>query len=64
MQPVKVSPKSKKAKNRFANLMESDPICFIEQVKGSRLFLSSANKKYFFWMNEHNDPDWIVIVPD
>lgn len=55
-----VTPKSKKAKNRFANLMESNPECFVEQDKGNRFFLCSANGKNFFWVNLNNDKDWLV----
>ena len=55
-----VSPKSKKAKNRFANLMQSNPECIIEQNKGDRVFLRSLNGKNFFWVNLFNDSDWSI----
>jgi hypothetical protein len=55
-----VTPKSNKAKNRFANLMESNPDCVIEQIKENRVFLRSANGKNFFWVNVQNDPNWSV----
>jgi len=55
-----VSPKSKKAKNRFCNLMESNPECIIEQKKKDRVFLTSVNGKNHFWVNLHNDPNWQV----
>ena len=55
-----VTPKSKKAKNRFANLMENNPDCFIDQDKGNRFFLCSANEKNLFWVSINNDPDWAV----
>ena len=55
-----VTPKSKKAKNRFANLMDSNEECIIEQNKGDRLFLTSANGKNHFWVNLTSDSDWIV----
>ena len=55
-----VTPKSKKSKNRFCNLMESNPECIIEQDKGNRVFLRSLNGKNFFWVNLQNDSDWIV----
>lgn len=58
---VKVIPISKKAKNRFANLMGSVPVCIVEQEKNNQLFLASANKKYFFWVNELNDSDWEIV---
>lgn len=48
---VKVIPKSSKAKNRFANLMENNPVCSVEQDTGSELFLASENRKYFFWVS-------------
>ena len=55
-----VSPKSKKAKNRFANLMDSNEECIVEQNKGDRLFLTSMNGKNHFWVNINNDKDWEV----
>jgi hypothetical protein len=55
-----VIPKSKKAKNRFANLMDSNDECIIEQNKGDRVFLRSLNGKNFFWVNLNSDSDWIV----
>ena len=55
-----VVPKSKKAKNRFANLMDNNPDCVIEQIKENRVFLRSANGRNFFWVNIQNDTDWSV----
>ena len=55
-----VSPRSKKARNRFANLMQSNPECIIEQNKGDRVFLRSLNGKNFFWVNLHNDSNWSI----
>ena len=55
-----VTPKSKKAKNRFANLMDNNPDCVIEQIKENRVFLRSANGRNFFWVNIQNDPNWDV----
>jgi hypothetical protein len=55
-----VTPKSKKAKNRFANLMGSNPDCIVEQIKGNRVFLRSSNGRNFFWVDIQNDTDWSV----
>lgn len=55
-----VTPKSKKAKNRFANLMGSNPDCIVEQIKDNCVFLRSHNGKNFFWVNIQNDPHWAV----
>jgi hypothetical protein len=55
-----VTPKSKKAKNRFANLMENNPECVVEQSKGNRFFLRSINGRNFFWVSINNDSDWSV----
>jgi len=55
-----VAPKSKKAKNRFSNLMGSNSECIVEQVKKDRLFLRSNNGRNFFWVSLHNEPDWSV----
>ena len=55
-----VSPKSKKAKNRFCNLMQSESECIVEQNKGDRVFLRSLNGKNFFWVNINSDSDWEI----
>ncbi len=55
-----VTPKSKKAKNRFANLMDSDDVVFIEQNKGDKLFVTSSNRKNHFWVNLNHDKDWDI----
>jgi len=64
MRKVTVIPKSKKAKNRLANMMDNNPICIVEQDKGDgMLFLASENQKYFFWVNTEDfwECDWEVI---
>ena len=60
MQTAFVTPISKKAKNRFANLMNSDDQCIIEQHKGNKVFLTSINGRNHFWAMLDNDPDWMV----
>jgi hypothetical protein len=60
MKTAFVIPKSKKAKNRFSNLMQSDGECIIEQNKGDRLFLTSMNGKNHFWVSLFGDKDWEV----
>jgi predicted nucleic acid-binding Zn finger protein len=55
-----VTPKSKKAKNRFHNTMQGQSECVVEQHKGDSVFLRSMNGKYFFWVNLHKDSDWIL----
>ena len=58
---VTVKPISRKAKNRFCNIMRNDGDCFVEQVKGTRMFLMSArNKNQFFWVDTVRDQDWEV----
>jgi len=64
MRKVVVKPKSSKAKNRLANMMEGNPVCNVEQDKGDgMLFLASQNGKYFFWVNTEDfwECDWEVI---
>ena len=60
MQTALITPLSRKAKNRFANLMNSDAHAIIEQQNGNRVFVASMNRKYFFWATLDNDPDWVV----
>ena len=59
MRRVTVRPKSSKAKNRLANMMDGNAICIVEQDKGDgMLFLASENQKYFFWVNVSSDCHW------
>ena len=67
---VIVKPKSSKAKNRLANIMEGNPVCIVEQDTGGELFLASANRKYFMWVStrtgtnrfgDKSDRDWEII---
>lgn len=60
MQTALVTPISRKAKNRFANLMNSNHICIIEQHIGDRVFLTSENGKNHFWATLDKDADWMV----
>jgi hypothetical protein len=57
---VQVKPKSTKAKNRLANMMEGNSTCEVEQRDGDKWFLASTNRKYFFWANINNDEHWEV----
>tara|TARA_B100000035_G_C21023840_1_gene565229 strand:+ start:1931 stop:2125 length:195 start_codon:yes stop_codon:yes gene_type:complete len=57
-----VKPKSSKAKNRFANLMNNLHSCRVEQRKDGQVFLSSISGKYSFWMSESADDNWEAIV--
>ena len=70
---VTVKPLSSKAKNRFANTMENNPICIVEQDTGSELFLAAENRKYFFWVStrtgssrfgDKTDKHWKIAEED
>ena len=56
-----VKPKSRKAKNRFANEMCSLHGCRVEKREGCKIFLASISGKYFFWMNESADDHWDLV---
>ena len=60
METAFVTPKSRKARNRFANLMDNDDMCIIEQQTGTRVFLTSFNGRNHFWVNLQSDPDWDI----
>jgi hypothetical protein len=60
MQTAFITPISRKAKNRFANLMDSNPHCTVEQHRGGKLFIASQNRNNFFWMQLDKDPDWML----
>ncbi len=56
-----IKPKSKKAKERFVNKMDSLHSCKIDERKGGRLFLSSVSGRYLFTIPEGGDNHWEVI---
>lgn len=60
MQTASVTPISRKAKNRFANLMDSIEMCIIEQQVCNKVFLTSLNGRNHFWATLDKDPDWVV----
>lgn len=55
-----VTPKTKKAQNRFCNLMNRNGECIVEQHHGNKVFLTSANGKNHFWVNLTADVDWNI----
>jgi hypothetical protein len=70
MRQVTVKPISNKAKNRFANQMDSNPICDVHQDTGGELFLASQNRNYFMWVSVRSgtnrfgnkaDQNWEII---
>jgi hypothetical protein len=60
MRTAFVSPKSKKAKNRFINMMDSIDEVIVEQMTSTKAFVTSLNKKYHCWINLVNDNDWSI----
>ena len=58
---INVSPKSSKAKNRFANQMDSLHAMEVEQETDTQFFVVSINHRYCFWLNKENDPNWIIV---
>ena len=62
MNTATVTPISRKAKNRFANLMNNNGQCIIEQHIGDRVFLTSHNGKNLFWVTLNKDSDWMIEV--
>jgi hypothetical protein len=58
---INVSPKSKKAVNRFKNIMDSLHAMEVEQENDTQMFVVSINRKYCFWMLRENDPHWEII---
>ena len=58
---VCVYPKTSKAKNRFANLMDSLHSCKVEQEQDEMMFLTSISGRYHFWIKKCDDPNWNII---
>jgi hypothetical protein len=63
VETVQVKPRSSKAKNRLANVMDKDPWCTVENRKDGALFLLSKNSKYCFWVGLTGwpDPNWELV---
>tara|TARA_B100001094_G_scaffold188216_1_gene182419 strand:+ start:788 stop:982 length:195 start_codon:yes stop_codon:yes gene_type:complete len=57
---ITVQPKSSKAKNRFANMMDYLHSCKVEQEDQEKWFLVSITGRYHFWMSKENDPNWSI----
>ena len=57
---IQVTPITRKAKNRFSNLMDENETCTIEQVRDGMMFLTSSNRKNHFWVMVDNDPHWML----
>ena len=71
MRKVIVKPKSSKAKNRLANIMDNNPVCVVEQDTNGELFLVAENRKYSFWVSTRNgicrfgdkaDAHWEIVT--
>ena len=58
---INVQPKSKKAVNRFKNIMDSFHAMEVEQENDTQFFVVSINRRYCFWLNKENDPHWSII---
>jgi hypothetical protein len=60
MKTAVIIPKSKKAKNRLCNLMQSIDEVIIEQSFSDKVFVTSKNGKYHFWVSLIDDKDWDI----
>jgi hypothetical protein len=58
---INVQPKSSKAKNRFVNQMDSLHAMEVEQETDTQFFVVSINRRYCFWLNKENDPNWTIL---
>jgi hypothetical protein len=58
---INIQPKSKKAINRFKNIMDKLHAMEVEQENETQLFVVSINRRYCFWMLRENDPHWEII---
>lgn len=58
---VNVSPKTNRARNRFINQMDSLHAMEVEQETDDKFFVVSINRRYCFWLEKHNDPNWKII---
>ena len=59
---VNVIPKTSRAKNRFVNQMDSLHAMEVEQENDTQMFVVSINRRYCFWLNKENDPQWEILT--
>lgn len=57
-----LKPKSAKAKNRLANMMDGCPVVIIEQEMGTLRFCVSKNRNWCAWVSTTNDPHWELSI--
>ncbi len=55
---VCVSPITPKAKRNFDEIMLKFHSCRVKEEQGTKMYLESLNKMYYFWMDKKSDPDW------
>jgi len=58
---INVQPKSSKAKNRFANQMDSLHAMEVEQEIDNKLFVASINRQYFMWIPKCGNEHWEIM---
>jgi len=58
---INIQPKSSKAKNRFANQMNSLHAMEVEQETDDKFFLASINRQYFTWVPKEGNEHWEII---
>jgi len=58
---INIQPKSSKAKNRFANQMNSLHAMEVEQETDDKFFLASINRQYFTWVPKEGNEHWDII---
>ena len=58
---INVQPKSKKAINRFKNIMDSLHAMEVEQETDTEYFVVSINRRYCFWIPKNGNEHWEII---
>lgn len=57
---AKLTPVSDRAKKQFADIMNNNPICVIEDRRsdGRTFFSSQTNPEFWMWSDGDDDPHW------
>ena len=58
---INVQPKSKKAINRFKNIMDSLHAMEVEQETDTEYFAVSINRRYCFWIPKNGNEHWEIL---
>ena len=58
---VMVKPKSRRAKNKFANMLKGNPVVIVDRDTPVMMHLKAQTNDYWFWVDKINDSHWEIV---